>query len=320
MTNIARMIRAGLGGALLIFAVQPATAELPEPVREMVEAAIANGKKETVAAVIAIARQTNPDDADELDAIQEAFDKRQQELAAKEAEARQTEILSAGLFERWSGKGQIGAFQSSGNSSNVGVSLALALTREGIDWSHRIKASSDYQRSNGVTSREQYMLSYEPRFQINPQLFAYGLAQYESDRFQGFSSRYSASGGLGYRVIDKSDLQLSVKAGPAWRQTDFVDGRIESKLAALIGMDFDWAITDRISLTQDTNMVADAGGSATAIIDSANTTLNLVTGMEAKISDALTTRLSYTLEYDSNPPAGSVSTDTLTRFTLVYGF
>ncbi|HEX9806920.1 MAG TPA: hypothetical protein VGA34_08505, partial [Alteraurantiacibacter sp.] len=73
MTNIARMIRAGLGGALLIFAVQPATAELPEPVREMVEAAIANGKKETVAAVIAIARQTNPDDADELDAIQEAF-------------------------------------------------------------------------------------------------------------------------------------------------------------------------------------------------------------------------------------------------------
>jgi putative salt-induced outer membrane protein len=243
----------------------------------MVEAAIASGKEETVAAVIAIARQTNPDDADELDAIQEAFDKRQQELAAKDAEARQVAIRSAGLFERWSGKGQIGAFQSSGNSSNVGVSLALALTRD-------------------------------------------GLAQYESDRFQGYSSRYSASGGLGYRVIDKSDLQLSVKAGPAWRQTDFVDGRIESKLAALIGMDFDWAITDRISLTQDTNMVADAGGSATAIIDSANTSLNLVTGMEAKISDALTTRLSYTLEYDSNPPAGSVSTDTLTRFTLVYGF
>lgn len=320
MTKIARMIRAGLGGALLMFAAQPAAAELPESVREMVEAAIASGNQATVDAVISIAKQTNPEDAAELDTMRSAFDQRQQELAAAEAKAKEAAIRSAGLFERWSGKGQIGAFQSSGNSDNVGISVALALMRDGIDWSHRIKASSDYQRSNDVTSREQYMLSYEPRFQINPQLFAYGLAQYESDRFQGFSSRYSASGGLGYRVIDEPDLQLSVKAGPAWRQTDFVDGRSEHKLAALIGMDFDWNITDRISLTQDTNMVADAGGSATAIIDSSNTSLNLATGLEAKINDALTTRLGYTVEYDSNPPAGSVSTDTLTRFTLVYGF
>ena len=46
----------------------------------------------------------------------------------------------------------------------------------------------------------------------------------------------------------------------------------------------------------------------------------LTSGLEATISDGLTTRLSYTVDYDSNPPAGAVSTDTLTRFTLVYGF
>src|SRR5690606_13027720 len=124
--------------------------------------------------------------------------------------------------------GQVGAFQSSGNSDNVGVSVALSLTREGIDWSHRLNASMDYQRSNDVTSREQYMLSYEPRYQINPRLFAYALGQFEKDRFQGFSSRYSASGGLGYKLLDGSGLNLSVKAGPAWRRTDFLTQESES--------------------------------------------------------------------------------------------
>lgn len=314
------MIRAGLGMPLLVLAAQPAQAELPDPVRKMVEAAMESGDPAKVEAVVSVAKQTNPEDEAELDAMKAAFDAHRKELAAKEAEAKEAEIRSAGLLERWRGKGQVGAFQSSGNSDNVGVSVALSLTREGIDWSHRLNASMDYQRSNDVTSREQYMLSYEPRYQINPRLFAYALGQFEKDRFQGFSSRYSASGGLGYKLLDGSGLNLSVKAGPAWRRTDFLTKESESRFAALLGMDFDWAISDRLSLTQDTSLVADAAGSAVAIIDSANTTINLVTGLEAKVSDKLTTRLAYTIEYDSNPPEGAVSTDTLTRFTLVYGF
>lgn len=314
------MIRAGFAMPLLVLAAEPAQAELPEPVRKMVEAAMESGDPAKVDAIISVAKQTNPEDEAELDTMQAAFDAHRKQLAAKEAEAKEAEIRSAGLLERWKGKGQIGAFQSSGNSDNVGVSVALSLTREGIDWSHRMNASMDYQQSNDVTSREQYMFKYEPRYQINPRLFAFGLAQYEKDRFQGFSSRYAASGGFGYKLFDTDSLELSLQAGPAWRRTDFLSGESESKLAALIGMDFDWAISDRLSLTQNTNVVADAGGSAVAIIDSNNTTINLDTGLEAKVSDKLTTRLAYAVKYNSNPPAGSVSTDTLTRFTLVYGF
>jgi putative salt-induced outer membrane protein len=48
--------------------------------------------------------------------------------------------------------------------------------------------------------------------------------------------------------------------------------------------------------------------------------LSLVTALDAKVSDRITTRFSYALDYDSDPPPNAVSTDTLTRFTLVYGF
>lgn len=315
-------MRSGYRSLTLLLAVvaAPASAELPQPVRAMIEAAIATGDPAKVRTVVDIAKQTNPDAAAEIDALDDAFQAKRREIAAAERARKEQAIRTAGLFDNWSGRGQIGAFQSTGNSSNVGITLSLALTRTGIDWQHRLKANVDYQRSNGRTSREQYLAAYEPRYQIAGSLFAYGLAQYERDRFQGFSSRYSLSGGLGYKVIDSKAAQLSLQAGPAWRRVDFLGGASDSSLGALAGLDFDWQFAKSLKFTQDANLVADGGGAATVLVDSNNTSVLLTSGLEAKISDRLTTRLSYTFDYDSNPPVGAVSTDTLTRFTLVYGF
>lgn len=297
-----------------------AVAEIPDPVRAMIDAAIESGDADAVATVIDLARQTNPDDVAELDAIQAEFDLAQQETAAANAAAEEEAIRTAGIFENWSGKGELGAFRATGNSSNTGITASLSLKREGIDWIHKVRGRADYQRNNGVTSREQYSFAYEPNYSLSERLFLYGLAQYERDRFQGFSARYAVSGGVGYQVIDKPDLQLSVKAGPAYRVTEFVNGDSESRIAGLIGADFDWSITDRLTFTHDTNAVAETGGAATIIIDSSNTSIDLVTGLNAKINDSLTARFSYAVEYDSDPPAGAVQTDTLSRMTLIYGF
>ncbi len=300
----------------------PATAhaDIPDPVRAMIDAAIASGDPKKVATVIDLAKQTNPDDAEALDAIQSEFDASQAEIAAAEAAAKQEAIRTAGLFENWSGKGEFGAFRSTGNSANTGVTAGLALTRTGIDWRHKLTGRADYQRSNGVTTRERFQAAYEPNWLINDRLFAYALAQYERDQFQGFSARYAVSGGLGYDVITEDDITLSVKAGPAYRVTEFVDGRSESRIAALFGVDFDWSITDRLKLTHDTNATAETGGSATVIIDSSNTSVDLVTGLNAKVSDNLSARISYAVEYNSNPPPGSVETDTQSRVTFIYDF
>ncbi len=306
--------------APLLLLGAPAAAELPEAARTMIDAAIASGDAEQVEAVVATARTAFPDDAAEIDAIWNAYQAELAELAAVEAAREEEEIRQAGLLDHWSGQGQIGAFQSSGNSDEFGVTAALELEREGIDWEHNLRVTADYRRQNGVTSREQFLARYEPHYQINPRLFAFGLAQYERDRLQGYSSRYSLSGGIGYKLVDTETMELSVKAGPAYRVTQFTDGTDSSRLAALFGVDFDWDISDNIKLTQDANSTVETGGEALLIVDSANTSLTATTGLEAGLTDALSARLSWTIEYDSNPPVGAVSTDTLTRFTLVYGF
>ncbi|MEL6531195.1 MAG: DUF481 domain-containing protein, partial [Pseudomonadota bacterium] len=94
-----------------------ALAELPDPVRAMIDAAIESGDEAKVRTVIDLAKQTNPDDASELDGILSSFEA---ELAAATAEAQATkeaEIRSAGLFDNWTGQGELGAFRSTGNTS-----------------------------------------------------------------------------------------------------------------------------------------------------------------------------------------------------------
>lgn len=286
----------------------------------MIDAAIASGNEQTAAAVIAIAKQTNPDDLAEIETVEASYKATLAAARATKVEAEQAAIRSAGPLDRWKGRGEIGAFRSAGNTDNLGVSLALTLDRKGVDWTHRLRGTVDYQQSNGQTTREQFFASYEPRFQINDGLFSYGLAQFERDQFQGFNGRYSLSGGLGYHVINSNAVNLSVKAGPAYRRTEYVLGGNEDSLAALAGLDFDWKITDRLKLTQDANAVAESGTGAAVFISSSNTSVNLVTGLDAKVSDRLSTRFSYSLDYNSDPAPGAVSTDTLSRFTLVYGF
>ena len=288
----------------------PASAELPQPIIDLINAAIETGDEDKVRTVIELARTTNPDDSAELDLIFANFEQeldREQRLAEAAEEAT---IRSAGLFENWSGRGELGAFNSTGNASNTGVTASLGLTREGIDWRHKLRGRADYQRNNGVTTREQFLAAYEPNYKINDRLFAYALAQYERDRFQGFSGRYSVSGGLGYQIIDADSITLSAQAGPAWRRTELLDGSSTSNLAGLASADFDWQIAESIAFTQDTSAFVQSG-SSTFISDS---------GLQAAISDDISVRLSYTVEHDTDPPTGAVKTDTLSRITLIYDF
>lgn len=314
------MLRSLPFACTLALAAAPAAAELPAPVRAMIEAAIATGDEAKVRTVIELAKATNPADGAEIDAINAAFlaDKREQQ---KLAEARRIEaIREASLLERWKGRGELGGSRATGNSPSLGLAAGLDIKREGIDWTHSLRGRADYQRTGGIVTREKYFAAYEPRFQIDTDLFAYGLGQFERDTIQGYDARWAVSAGLGWQAVKRPGLNLALKAGPAFRRTESTNGETDDRLAGLLGLDFDWSFAEGVKLTQDSNLVAETGGAATVFFDSRSTTLALVTGLEARITGKLSSRFAYQVDYNSDPPAGKVSTDTISRVTLVYGF
>ncbi len=294
------------------FALTSATAhaELPDPVRAMIEAAIENGDPDAVKTVADLARQTNPDDAEEINRIVAAFNDEQAQLAAEQKQEEIEEIRSAGLFDNWSGQGELGLSYSTGNSEETGITLGLKLARDGIDWHHKIRATVDYEETDGKKTDEQYLVGYEFNYDLSDRIFAFGLVQYERDPFQGFKSRYSAGGGLGYHIIMEDHMTLSAKAGPGWRHTENTDGTSDSSVAGLIAADFDWHITDNITFTEDIEI----------ILESENNTYTSITGLTAGIAADLKARLGVKVEHDTNPPAGKKKTETDSTLTLIYDF
>ena len=284
----------------------PAQAALPDPVKAMIEAAIASKNDADVQTVVKLAKSTNPDDVAEIETILASYTAEKAALAAAEEQRK----LQAGFFENWSGQGELGGFHSSGNTDSTGISASLKLKKDGVKWRHNLRALADYQRTNGTTNREQFLAAYEPNYKFNDRLYAYGLAQYERDRFQGFSSRITISGGLGYAVIKSDDAVLNIKGGPAWRKTSVIGGGSSSNVAGLAALDSFWQISDNLRLTQDLN----------AYVESDNSTFASTTGLETKLIGALSARLSYSWEYETDPPLGVEKTDKISRATLVYDF
>jgi putative salt-induced outer membrane protein len=304
-----KIVAASIAGVLALVP-QTAMAEVPDSVRAMIDAAIAKGDADTVRAVLDLARQTNPADIDEINAMQAKFEADEAAKATAAAAQEEADKRNAGLLDNWQGQGQLGAFRSTGNTSDTGITAGVTLERVGVDWRHKLTGLVDYQETNGVTTREQFLAAYEANYDISDRLFAYGLVQYERDVFQGFDARYLGSGGVGYRVIENDNMQLAVKAGPAYRKTDFVDGTSDSSIAGLAALDFDWQIAENLKFTED----------ASALIQSGGNTFVSTTGLVAGLGSGFSASLSYTVEHETNPPPGAVKTDTLTRATLIYDF
>lgn len=283
---------------------------LPDTVRTMIQAAVKTKDSVVVGAVVKAALATQPYDKDEIRAIHQAFlDANAQEIADK-ANAERERIRRAALLELWTGKVELGAFRATGNTSNFGYTGAVKLDRKGLNWQHTVQLNADYQKDRGVVSREQYGASYQPRYTLNDGLFTYGRMQYEKDRIQGFLDRYSLSGGLGYRVLKRDNVTLSMEVGPALRRTRYVTVPKETTWSALTSIDFDWQMSPTIKLTQD----------ASSYVETGNSTFTSATGLEAGMAKGLKARMSYSIEHETSPPDGSLRTDTISRFSLVYGF
>jgi putative salt-induced outer membrane protein len=298
----------------------PVAAALPAPVKAMIDAAIASENKQDVRAIVKIAKATNPDDVAEINSIMADYNAKQ----AKIAEEARREKQEAGFFENWKGQGELGGFRSTGNTRNLGLTGGIKLVKDAVKWRLNFQARADYERNRGRTTRDQVSATIEPNYKFDEKLYAYGLAQFERDRFQGFSARYTLSGGLGYELVKTKEVRLAVKAGPAIRMTNFQGGPSKNSLAALIGVDFDWQISDNLKFTQDAGgtWASDAQGftSAIAVIDSNNTTLTATSALNAKLIGGLSARFSYSFEHETNPPVGRNKTDTRSRATLVYDF
>lgn len=278
-------------------------ANVSPALKAMLEAAMQSGNENDVAVIVKYARSADPESADKL--VKIAADWRDARL--KKAQAK---IRSADFFALVKGHAELGGYVTTGNTENVGIAAAMELKRDGLDWRHKLRVQADYQESLGITTRERYLAAYEPNWKFDDRAYLYGAAQYESDRFSGFSDRVSLSSGIGYSAIKSPAVKLDLEVGPAFRYTRFLDQPAESNAAARGSLDFGWKITKGISVTQN----------ASAYLQDANSTISSKSALLTRLFGPLSAQFSYSLQFESTPAIGRKTTDSTSRAALVVDF
>ncbi|RYD46773.1 MAG: DUF481 domain-containing protein, partial [Sphingomonadales bacterium] len=272
-------------------------------IQAMLDAAMHSGSEGDVATIVKYATAAAPDSAERVSKQASAWLQARQEAAKRK-------LREADFFDLVRVRAELGGYVSSGNTENVGLTAQVDLKRDGIDWRHKLLLQADYQESLGQVTRERYVAAYEPNWKLSDRGYIYGAAQYERDRFSGFTDRVSLSTGAGYSAIKRPELKLDLELGPAFRSTRLITDATESNVAARGSLDLDWKLSRGITVRQN----------ASAYLQDANSTISSKSALLARLLGPLSAQLSYTLQYESMPPAGRKTTDTTSRAALVLDF
>ncbi|WBX85435.1 DUF481 domain-containing protein [Sphingosinicella microcystinivorans] len=287
---------------------KPAEGVLPAPVAEMIRAA-EPGQLDTIAA---LARRTQPQAIAEIDALVSEI------RAAHEAEKQRRQALATqGFTNGWEGEAALGATFTSGNTDQQGASGKIDLVKQGLTWRHRLFAEADFQESDGARTRERYGASYQADHRFSPRFYTFGFVGWESDRFAGFTRRFTESAGFGWIAAQRPRLRLAFEGGPAHRQTRLAFDELEpdadrsrSELSVRGKTNLRWTVIGDLIFTEDAGFIVGSG----------NDTLFANSALTTKLVGNLSTRLSFDVKHETDPPDERVKTDTVTRASLVYKF
>ena len=199
---------------------------------------------------------------------------------------------------------------TSGNTDNGDLSLAGRLTYGVGSWNHLVGFAAEYGEANGVDNEEEFFAVYEGSRYFTPSFYVYGTGRYEYDGFDTNRQDAFLGLGVGYRIYNTDQIAWRVQGGPGIRYIEDQNRDSETEAAALISSRFYYGLTDAVSLTNDTDIL----GSSSDYVASNDF------GVNFKVNDTLSTRISYRTEYASDPLPGLKNTDNTIGLSLVVGF
>ncbi|MFC6637580.1 DUF481 domain-containing protein [Sulfitobacter sp. JBTF-M27] len=224
-----------------------------------------------------------------------------------------------GVAQGWRGSFALSASGTSGNTDSGELSAAGRVTYGIGDWNHLIGFAAEYGESNGVQSEEKIFGTYEGSRYFTPELYAFGLARFQYDGYLTDANGNEIDGdekdaflgfGPGYRVLNKEGHTWRVQAGPGVRYFSDVTGNSETEVGFIASSRYYYAFNNTVALTVDTDILG----------SDVNTIISNDAGVNFKMSDNLSTRISYRTDYNTDPVAGLKSTDNTLGVSLVLGF
>ena len=219
-------------------------------------------------------------------------------------------ISSTISAEGWEGEGEFGATFSSGNTENNNPLAKLKLINKQGAWKNEVGLTAINNKDTDTTTSERYQLTGKTSRDFSENYYTFASGRYEKDRFSGYKYQASLAGGLGMHAIKKEKVTLDIEGGLGYSLNE-TDAGIENNEPVLRGgLFYKNQLTDTTHFLQ--NFTVESG--------SDNTYMESETGVTVKMTDKVGLKASLLVKNNSDVPAGTEKTDSITAISMTYGF
>lgn len=281
---------------LLAMPVSANATELGPDARELIREAYPKERQ----SIVNVLKRLHPEATEEIDKLVREIDQQKKE-----------KVERMGLIEGLRGEVAVGGFYSTGNTNEWGVSGTATIRREGKRWVNSLDLLADVKNEDHQKVTDRLAATYRLRRNfVGSNWFVAGGLSYERDSFAGFTQRLGQFVGPGYQISNGNRLKWDVTAGPGFRRTRFIDAPSESQFGLHARTTFAWQITDTLKFAE--SLSSDVGKGDDSYLSTTSVTTDIYGGFAL--------RLSFVVEYETQPPADRKKLDTYSRASVVYIF
>ncbi|MEZ5778162.1 MAG: DUF481 domain-containing protein [Paracoccaceae bacterium] len=177
-------------------------------------------------------------------------------------------------------------------------------------WTHGLGFAFKYGEANSVKNEENAFVIYDVTRSFSDRFYVFGVGRLEVDDFASNKKDAFVGFGPGYRLINTDDVAWRVQAGVGARYTELQNGVDDTEAAAILSSRLFYRISDTVALTNDTDILG----------SDVNTLFTNDIGVNFELGGALSTRIGYRTEYDTDPLPGLKHTDNTLNVSLIYSF
>ncbi len=211
----------------------------------------------------------------------------------------------------FSGSASLGYSAQTGNTDTQDFALGVRMRYAQGQWVQTLGVAADFSETDGTKDEESIFAVYDGNYYFNERFYVFALARAERDGLADEADEISRDGfigvGPGYRVINTPQTAWRLQAGVGVSYLRDGLGNSETEAGYIASSRFFYEFSDSMFVTNDTDVLS----SESAL--RANNDL----GVNFKITDSLSTRVSYLTDYND---ARAIKTDNRLGVSLVVGF
>ncbi len=201
---------------------------------------------------------------------------------------------------------------TSGNTDTASLGIGTTLGfYDGVN-GYDLALSYTYTEDSGASTADRLLYGLQYTRDFGPRWYGYGTLQGMNDNSTtaSFSRDTFLGVGVGYKVIERSDLQWNIAAGPGYRWAEHNGGSKFEEEAISLTSNYTARISDTVLGTMDTNVIWSE--SDTVVYNDA--------GINVSLGGALALRTALVSEYHTDPAPGTDNLDNSFGVSLVYSF